>query len=262
MAFQFQCPRCGAQSRVEESSIGESGPCRQCGETVTVYPSSTQLQPPHIGMAALFGALVGGVVFLAAFLSLRTIPMLVSLNASMMLSSARVVRELLWTAGGGAIGAAAGAVLLGGGAALVETRRSYSVLRWGVLVGGLFGLLLGALVGSLHVSGGRGMPNAQFFIRGEAIAMAMICASAVCGAFGGLVAVPLAVNRERRLIRQASFTAPTIPRADPPADKDQPLVAQVVEPAPQPRGELTSERRQELIRRLGVVREPTAEEER
>lgn len=237
--------------------IGETGPCHGCGVTVTVFPPSTHLQPPHIGMAALFGALLAGTVFLVVFLSLRTIPMIVSLQASMVLTTRRVFGELAWTLGTATIGAAIGALFFGMGAALLETRRSFHVLRRGIAIGGVFGLLLGGLIGSLN--NGPGVGPQPFFVTGESIAIAMVCAGAVCAAVGGLIAVPIAVNRERRLVRKASFTAPALPGA-PLLKKKQEQPAEVVPKPAGPRPELSTERRQELIKRLGVVREQAGDE--
>lgn len=36
MPIPFQCPHCGLRTQVAEELAGQSGPCRQCGQTVTV----------------------------------------------------------------------------------------------------------------------------------------------------------------------------------------------------------------------------------
>ncbi|MHC4180442.1 MAG: DUF1559 family PulG-like putative transporter, partial [Planctomycetota bacterium] len=39
MPIQFTCPHCGAQTNVADEYAGSSGPCAQCGKTITVPPS-------------------------------------------------------------------------------------------------------------------------------------------------------------------------------------------------------------------------------
>lgn len=36
MLIAFQCPRCGHTSNIDETYIGQSGPCASCGQTITV----------------------------------------------------------------------------------------------------------------------------------------------------------------------------------------------------------------------------------
>jgi len=38
MPIQFTCPHCGAQTSVSDEYAGQSGPCAQCGRTVTIPP--------------------------------------------------------------------------------------------------------------------------------------------------------------------------------------------------------------------------------
>ncbi len=42
MPIQFTCPHCGERTEVSEQFAGQTGPCRQCGQTVTL---------PHFGAA-------------------------------------------------------------------------------------------------------------------------------------------------------------------------------------------------------------------
>jgi len=48
MSVQFTCPQCGVTTEVDERFAGQSGPCRQCGATVTVpgAPSAPFGPPP------------------------------------------------------------------------------------------------------------------------------------------------------------------------------------------------------------------------
>ena len=43
MPIQFTCPHCGAATNVADEYAGRSGPCAQCGETITV---TRQQSPP------------------------------------------------------------------------------------------------------------------------------------------------------------------------------------------------------------------------
>ncbi len=36
MPIQFDCPHCGVKTQVDVQFAGKTGPCRQCGQTVTV----------------------------------------------------------------------------------------------------------------------------------------------------------------------------------------------------------------------------------
>ena len=36
MPLQFTCPHCGVRTQVADQFAGQTGPCRQCGRTVTV----------------------------------------------------------------------------------------------------------------------------------------------------------------------------------------------------------------------------------
>ncbi len=68
MPIQFTCPHCGTQTNVADEFAGRSGPCSQCGKTITVPPSSAS---PGYAPAAkrssavpvlLVLVLVGGVI--------------------------------------------------------------------------------------------------------------------------------------------------------------------------------------------------------
>jgi len=47
MALRFTCPHCGLVTEVSEQYLGQSGPCAQCGKTVTVLPPGPP--PPNLG---------------------------------------------------------------------------------------------------------------------------------------------------------------------------------------------------------------------
>ena len=45
MPIPFQCPHCGLQLQIDERYAGQTGPCRQCGRSVTVPYPATASQP-------------------------------------------------------------------------------------------------------------------------------------------------------------------------------------------------------------------------
>jgi prepilin-type processing-associated H-X9-DG protein len=49
MPIQFTCPHCGVQTNVSDEYAGSSGPCTQCGKTITVPPLGAQ--PPYAAPA-------------------------------------------------------------------------------------------------------------------------------------------------------------------------------------------------------------------
>ncbi|MGE0759696.1 MAG: DUF1559 domain-containing protein [Pirellulaceae bacterium] len=68
MTIQFTCPHCGASSQIDDQFAGQTGPCRSCGQKVTVpYPSRVPAASSQKSTLAVVVAvvLVGGFVFLA-----------------------------------------------------------------------------------------------------------------------------------------------------------------------------------------------------
>ena len=57
MPFWFTCPHCGAQTQVSEQYVGQSGPCAQCGKTITV-PAPTGAAPPDLDDDAVVRMLI------------------------------------------------------------------------------------------------------------------------------------------------------------------------------------------------------------
>ena len=47
MPISFTCPHCGTQSEVADQYAGQSGPCKSCGNTITI---------PHAAAADIGGA--------------------------------------------------------------------------------------------------------------------------------------------------------------------------------------------------------------
>ncbi|MEO8269794.1 MAG: hypothetical protein ABI557_08740, partial [Aureliella sp.] len=45
MPFQFTCPYCFKKTLVEDEIAGESGPCANCGKTITVPEPPARLPP-------------------------------------------------------------------------------------------------------------------------------------------------------------------------------------------------------------------------
>ena len=37
----FQCPHCGARTLVDPEYIGQTGPCAECGQTITIWVQQT-----------------------------------------------------------------------------------------------------------------------------------------------------------------------------------------------------------------------------
>ncbi|HUY93010.1 MAG TPA: DUF1559 domain-containing protein [Pirellulales bacterium] len=79
MSIQFTCPQCGVTTEVDERLAGQTGPCRQCGATVTVpaEPSQPFAPPPKkssapiiivVLAACLVGAVACGGVLIALLL--------------------------------------------------------------------------------------------------------------------------------------------------------------------------------------------------
>jgi hypothetical protein len=84
MPIPFSCPHCGAQTVVSDEFAGHSGPCFQCGRTITVPGRPPVAGGGHrtaasagrsplpgwaIGLAALVVVVVGGGALLTAFLA-------------------------------------------------------------------------------------------------------------------------------------------------------------------------------------------------
>jgi len=57
MPFLFTCPHCGVQTHVPEQYAGRSGPCIQCGKTITV-PPLVGVRPPDLGEDAMVRMLI------------------------------------------------------------------------------------------------------------------------------------------------------------------------------------------------------------
>ncbi len=63
MPINFTCPLCGAQSTVDDRYAGQTGPCRQCGGTVTIpgEPNQPFSPPPARSNSLLIVVIVLGV---------------------------------------------------------------------------------------------------------------------------------------------------------------------------------------------------------
>jgi hypothetical protein len=67
MTIPFTCPHCHSTTKIDERFVGQSGPCRACGKTVTVgsIPSDTPAAPGSgSGIATLVVMLLTGIVLL------------------------------------------------------------------------------------------------------------------------------------------------------------------------------------------------------
>lgn len=65
MAIEFTCPNCGTTTEAAAEFVGQSGPCRSCGATVTVAGAKRSAQSSDVRSAILSNALVFGVTLLA-----------------------------------------------------------------------------------------------------------------------------------------------------------------------------------------------------
>jgi prepilin-type processing-associated H-X9-DG protein len=52
MSIRFTCPNCGAETDVAEQYAGQSGPCRQCGKTISIPLPEPGLTPSGYGLPA------------------------------------------------------------------------------------------------------------------------------------------------------------------------------------------------------------------
>lgn len=58
MPFNFACPHCGCKSAVDDHYAGHSGPCRGCGQTVTIPFGGPNQKPSHGGGSSILTILV------------------------------------------------------------------------------------------------------------------------------------------------------------------------------------------------------------
>ncbi|MCA9179191.1 MAG: hypothetical protein KDB14_32240 [Planctomycetales bacterium] len=258
MKFDFHCPHCGAKSQASNEMIGKAGPCFECKREVIVTPPSSLTRPPQILHSCFLGMAVFGSVFIAVRIGLRTTPALFALWQAGALRWANVFSESMRALLIVLLGAALGAMLLSAAAFAFDTRRGYLRVCRGIWIGGAVGLAAGLLIGFVLC---RSNGPAQFFTYSNIVATAMLTSGTVLAAVGGIVSYPLASLAEGRIVRQVSFTAPEQPRS--PAAKVVVAEAVVESPPPptEPRGELTRDRRQELIRRLGMAPDQDGAEE-
>ena len=231
--------------------VGQRGPCVGCGETVTIFPPVQQLAPPQPIRSGLMGALFWGVLAFILILSLRSIPFWVSVNRSANLTRNHIIPELAALAGVAALVAFLGGCAHFLAAALAITERSHATIQRSMRIGMAVGLVVGIFIAILL---NWRYPSVAFYPHGETISLAMLAGMAAGMTFGGAIGLPIASHREKRLVQKAVFTAPPPEvAAAPQADF---VLADVTPPAPvEPRPEITSQRRQELIRRLGIVHE-------
>ena len=88
MPIQFTCPHCGTQTNVAEEYAGQSGPCAQCGKTITILPAGAPpgyAPPPRSssgGPALVIVAVVGGMILLAAVIGVLIALLLPATNAA------------------------------------------------------------------------------------------------------------------------------------------------------------------------------------
>lgn len=253
MPFEFQCPCCGAASRVDEDTIGVTGPCYACGADVTIFPPESRVAPPKVLRIALLSAFAWALIAMALFVGLRAIPTWVALQQQNVLTSEDIWGELVDCLAPTLIGLILGGLLYGGAALVVHSGQGYVTMRRAIWIGHLLGAIIGLGIG-LYLAAQN--PSVNFFPQGEQIAAAMLGSMLVIGFFAAGVGLPWTMHVEKRLVRRAAFTAPpSVPRTlQATAEKDdQVITAAVAAPPAETHAEITSSRRQELIRRLGIV---------
>ncbi len=64
MAIHFTCPHCGCETNVDEKYAGQTGPCKECGEPVTI-PGNQFAAPPTVPQAPAKTTSTGWVPVLA-----------------------------------------------------------------------------------------------------------------------------------------------------------------------------------------------------
>ena len=65
MSIHFECPHCGHKTLVEDKFAGQSGPCRECGQQVTVPQLTSQVRPPSQKSSSGAGMTVAFVIMAA-----------------------------------------------------------------------------------------------------------------------------------------------------------------------------------------------------
>ena len=251
MPFEFQCPSCGAASRVNEDKIGVKGPCYSCNAEVTIFPPESRVEPPRVARIAIVAGLTWALVAFVLFFSLRSVPTWVSLWKSEALLTSDVWGELL-NCLLPVVGAFLfGGALYGGAALVVHSGQGFIALRRVIWIGHFFGAIVGFAVGLYFAIQN---PSTSFFMNGEQYAIAILSAMLLIGMFAGGIGMPYAMTTEKHMVRRAAFTAPlSAPPLQATVVEEEVIAAKVADVQDPDRPELTSTRRQELIRRLRVV---------
>jgi len=90
MAILFNCPHCGSQTNVDDRFAGQSGPCRSCGQTITVpaAPGGTAgYSPPERKRGS------GGTVVIVAACGLGCLLLAVPILIALLLPAVQAARE-------------------------------------------------------------------------------------------------------------------------------------------------------------------------
>jgi len=74
MPMEFSCPHCGVTTVVGDEYIGQTGPCAQCGQMITIVPQAGAPGPGTRSQSGLSGcawaAIIGGVLVIVGFVVL------------------------------------------------------------------------------------------------------------------------------------------------------------------------------------------------
>ncbi len=91
MPIQFTCPHCGAETDVADEFAGHSGPCAQCGKTITVpLPGAA---PPGYAPAARSSSTGPGLVILVVVGGLILVTAVIGILIALLLPAVQAARE-------------------------------------------------------------------------------------------------------------------------------------------------------------------------
>lgn len=89
MTIQFQCPHCGVSTQTGDQFAGQSGPCRQCGQTITVPIPAGQAAPLARGGSSS----TGSVLTIVAVVGLLGLVVCGGLLTALLLPAVQAARE-------------------------------------------------------------------------------------------------------------------------------------------------------------------------
>ena len=196
MVQRFECPQCGAQSKVRRRDWGRRGPCWNCGRAVAIVPPAARQAPPAVRAAAARGALLGACVATIADVGCRVAPTLATLAREQQLTWQSAWETISGWLVATVLCAAAGGVVLALVAARTTNAASYQFISRAALGGSLLiGCVAIATVAHYFWTEVSGLPALLLASHISAGALAGAVAGAACGA---LLAAPAAAARTEK----------------------------------------------------------------